>query len=49
MVFIPVILIICVIGLWTSNRRVHGALCIAWLLAIMSYVTLTSIERVVTH
>jgi hypothetical protein len=49
MAYIPVILIICVIGLWTTNRRVHGALCIAWLLATMSYVTLTSIERAVTH
>jgi hypothetical protein len=25
------------------------ALCIAWLLSTMSYVALTSIERVVTH
>ena len=48
-IFIPTILIICIIGLWSTNRRVHGALCILWLLAMMSYVTLTSIEKVVAH
>jgi hypothetical protein len=49
MIFIPTMLLICVIGLSTSNRRVHGTLCVAWLLAMMSYVTLTSIDRVVAH
>jgi hypothetical protein len=48
-VYIPTIIVICVIGLISKNRRVHGALCIAWLLAMISYVTLTSIERIVPH
>jgi uncharacterized membrane protein YfhO len=48
-VFIPTVLIICLIGLRSNNRRVHGALCILWLLATMSYLTLTSIDRVVAH
>jgi hypothetical protein len=49
MIFIPTILLICIVGLSTSNRRVHGTLCVAWFIAMMSYVTLTSIERVVAH
>jgi hypothetical protein len=49
MIFIPTILLICIIGLSTSDRRVHATLCVAWFLAVMSYVTLTSIDRVVAH
>jgi hypothetical protein len=48
-IYIPTIILICVIGLLTKNRRVHGGLCIAWLFATVSYVTLTSIDRIVAH
>jgi hypothetical protein len=48
-VFIPIVLTICVVGLVTSNRRVHGALCVIWLLVTMSYLTFTSIDRAVAR
>jgi hypothetical protein len=48
-VYIPTIIVICAIGLISKNRRVHGALCIAWLLATVSYVTLSSIDRIALH
>jgi uncharacterized membrane protein YfhO len=48
-VFLPTILIICLIGLRSSNRRVHAALCLLWLFATMSYLTLTAIDRVVVR
>jgi hypothetical protein len=36
-------------SLRSNNRRVQGALCIAWLIATISYVTLTSLERISLH
>lgn len=47
--YIPAILLICIIGLFSKSRRVHGVLCIAWLFATASYVTLTSIDETALH
>jgi hypothetical protein len=44
--YIPVILIICVIGLASNNRRIQAALPIAWLAATLSYLTLTSLDKI---
>ena len=44
--YIPVILGICVIGLATDNRRVQAALPVAWLVATLSYLTLTSLDKI---
>ena len=48
-IYIPTVLVICVIGLFSKSRRVHGVLCIAWLFATSSYLTLTSIDRISLH
>ena len=47
-VLIPIILALNVIGLCTRNRRVHAALCLVWLAAIVSYLVFTSLDRIVT-
>ena len=44
--YIPVILGICVIGLANNNRRVQAALPVAWLIATLSYLTLTSLDKI---
>jgi len=45
-IFIPTVLLFCAIGFYSNSRRVHGFLCIAWLLSTVGYVTLTSIDRI---
>jgi hypothetical protein len=47
--YIPAILIICVTGMYSKSRRLQGVLCIAWLLATVCYVTLTTIDKIATH
>jgi hypothetical protein len=47
--FVPTMLLICVVGLGSTNRRVHGVLCLAWLAAIIAYLTFTSLEKIVVQ
>jgi len=42
-------LIISLLGLGSANRRVHGVLCLAWLAATISYLTFTSLEKIVAQ
>ena len=44
--YIPIILGFCVIGLVSNNRRVQAALPVAWLVATLSYLTLTSLDKI---
>jgi len=39
-------LLISCIGWITANRRVHGVLCVIWLLLFLGYLFLTSLERI---
>jgi len=45
--FLPAVILINVVGLLSSNRRVHAALPLLWLAAIVAYETATSIDRIV--
>jgi len=45
--FLPVVILICLVGFLSSNRRVHMALPLLWLVAIVAYETATSIDRIV--
>jgi uncharacterized membrane protein YfhO len=45
--FFPVVLAICVTGLVSKNRRVHAFLAVAWLVAVLSYLTLTALDKIV--
>jgi len=47
-VYIPAMLAICAIGIASNSRRVQGFLAVAWLVATLSYVTLTSLDKIVT-
>jgi hypothetical protein len=42
----PALIALHLTGLATRNRRIHGALCILWLLLIVGYETATSIDRI---
>ncbi len=42
-------LLISVIGLITANRRVHGVLCVAWLMVFLAYMFFSSLERIGAH
>jgi hypothetical protein len=42
-------LVISVIGLITANRRVHGVLCVTWLLLTLGYLFFSSFERIGAH
>jgi hypothetical protein len=46
-VFIAALLLIDVVGLRSSNRKVHAALPLLWLALIVGYETATSIHRIV--
>ena len=46
-IFIPISLGILITGLFSSNRRVHGALGIAWLILIVAYLAFTSLAKIV--
>jgi len=46
-VLIPFSLTLAVTGYLSSNRRVHGVIAIAFLLAMIAYETLTSLNRIV--
>lgn len=48
-VFLPFVLTLSVIGWLTSNRRVHGAIAVAYLAAFMAYLTLSSLDRIVVR
>jgi len=45
--FIPISLAILITGLFSSNRRVHGVLGIAWLILIVAYLAFTSLAKIV--
>jgi len=45
--FLPGVILIGVVGLLSNNRRVHAALPLLWLAAIVAYETATSIDRIV--
>ena len=45
-IFIPVAMALAATGLLTTNRRIHGAISLAFLVSILSYETLTVIDRV---
>jgi len=45
--FLPVVILIGIVGLWSNNRKVHAALPLLWLAAIIAYETATSIDRIV--
>lgn len=44
--FLPAMLLICLIGLGSANRRVHGVLCLAWFAATVGYLTFTSLDKI---
>jgi hypothetical protein len=46
--FLVAILSINAIGLMTDNRRIHGLLCIGWLVSTLAYLTLTAMDRIAT-
>ena len=48
MVIMPLFLAIAVTGLFTANRKVHAVLAPAWLVLIIGYETLTSLDKIVT-
>jgi hypothetical protein len=48
-VVIPAFLIITLAGLLSGNRRLHAVLPIAWLVTILSYLFLTSLEHIAGH
>jgi hypothetical protein len=40
------LLLISAIGFISANRRVHGVLCVSWLLLTLSYLFFSSLERI---
>jgi hypothetical protein len=44
--YIPIILAIFIADLASNNRRVQAALPVAWLAATLSYLTLTSLDKI---
>jgi hypothetical protein len=46
-IFIPISLAILITGLFSSNRRVHRVLGIAWLILILAYLAFTSLSKIV--
>jgi hypothetical protein len=46
---IACLLLVSVVGIITDNRRVHAALCIAWLLAALAYLFLSSGAHIGAH
>jgi hypothetical protein len=48
-VFLPLMLAINIAGIWTANRRVHAVLSVGALTAMILYLTLTSLDRIVAH
>ena len=45
-VFIPTLLLINLVGLSTSNRRVHAALSVTWLIVIIGYEAISSVGTI---
>jgi hypothetical protein len=45
-VYIPAILVICVAGIVSNSRRVQAVLSLAWLAVNLSYITLTSLDKI---
>jgi hypothetical protein len=45
-IFIPFALALAGTGFLSGNRRVHAVICVAFLLALLSYETLTSLDRI---
>jgi hypothetical protein len=48
LVVMPLFLTVSIIGLSTANRKVHAVLAPAWLAIIIGYVTMTSLDKIVT-
>ena len=44
--FIAALLLISILGLFTDKRRIHGALCIIWVLIVLTYLFLSSVARI---
>ncbi len=47
--FIASLLLISVVGLVTSRRRVHAVLCVAWLVIVLCYMFLSTLARIAGH
>lgn len=47
--FLPSALLLAAAGWLTANRRAHGLIAISWLAALLGYLTLSSLQRVVVH
>lgn len=46
LIFMPTVIALTITGLVTANRRVHAALAPAWLLSLVAYMTLTSLDQI---
>jgi hypothetical protein len=44
----PLFIAIAVTGLVTANRKVHAVLAPAWLILMLGYETLTSLDKIVS-
>ena len=47
--FIPAVLAICFIGLASKSPRVQAFLAVAWSAIVLSYLTLTALDKIVAH
>jgi hypothetical protein len=47
--FIPAMLAICIMGMVSKSRRVQAFLAVAWPAVVLSYLTLTALDKIVAH